>query len=122
MQICLLKSKIHRAIITFQNLNYEGSLSVDRDLMDAAGIYPHERLLLANTTNGERLETYAIEAPRGSGTIGLNGAAARRGMEGDSITIMSFGFCSEQEAASFHPRIIVLDEKQNEIVKRSHEN
>lgn len=117
MQVQVVKSKIHKARITECELDYEGSLGIDLDLLDAVGMLPYEKILVVNATNGQRLETYAIPAPRGSKTICLNGAAARRGAVGDTITIMSFGICDLEEATQRKPAIIVLDEK-NDIVKQ----
>jgi aspartate 1-decarboxylase len=110
----MLNAKIHRATVTEANLEYEGSLTIDRDLMDAVGIIPFERINVYNINNGERFDTYAIDGSRGSGTIGLNGAAARKGMKGDLIIIVTFGTYTEQELETYHPRIILLDE-QNRI-------
>ena len=118
VQIQLLKSKIHRARITAADLEYEGSLAIDLDLMDAVGILPFEKILVVNATNGERLETYAIAAPRGSRTFCLNGAAARRGMVGDRITVMAFGLLPAEEAAEHKPRVIVMD-ADNRVAPRT---
>ncbi len=111
MVVHLLKSKIHRAEITDANLEYEGSLTIDRDLMDKAGMFPYERILCSNTANAARFETYAIPGPRGSGQIVLNGAAAHLGKPGDRITIMSFTEVPGAEAAAWQPRVIVLGRK-----------
>lgn len=113
MLVQLLKSKLHRARVTSCELNYEGSLAIDRDLMDAVGIYPREKLLVVNQTNGERLETYAIEAPRGSRTMCLNGAAARKAEPGDRLTIMVFAAVTPEEALTLAPQVAVLDENNN---------
>ncbi len=107
----MLNAKIHRATVTQSDLNYEGSLTIDRDLMDAVGIVSFERIKIYNINNGERFDTYAIEGPRGSGVIGLNGAAARKGMAGDLIIIVTFGIYSEEELQNYHPRIILLNER-----------
>ena len=117
MQLNILKSKIHKARITRADLDYEGSLAIDEDLMDKVGLYWYEKILVVNITNGERLETYAIPGERGSGQFLLNGSAARRGEVGDIITIMSFTQISSQEVARHKPKIIVLD-KENKILKR----
>lgn len=109
MKVSILKSKIHKARITQCDLNYEGSLAIDRDLMDKVGLLPYEKILVVNATNGQRLETYAISAPRGSRVFCLNGAAARRGAVGDMITIMSFAAMTPAEASDTHPAVIVLD-------------
>jgi len=117
MQIQLLKSKIHRARVTECRLDYEGSLGIDLDILDEIGMPPYEKILVVNATNGARLETYAIPAERGTRTFCLNGAAARRGAVGDEITIMSFAFCTPDEAASLTPAVVVLD-ADNGVVAR----
>jgi aspartate 1-decarboxylase len=104
-----LKAKIHRATVTAADLNYEGSLSIDRDLMDAAGIAEFEQIRVYNINNGERFETYAIEGPRGSGIIALNGAAARKGMAGDLIIIATYGLLEDSETAGHAPTILLVD-------------
>ena len=108
MTLQLLKSKIHRAPVTDANVNYEGSLTIDRALMDAVGMHPYERVLYGNLANGERFETYAIAGEANSGAIILNGATAHLGKEGDLLTIMSFASATETEAADWHPKVIVL--------------
>ena len=105
----MLKSKIHRATITEADLNYEGSLTIDRDLMDAVDLHPYERVMVYNINNGERFDTYAIEGKPGSGVIGLNGAAARRGMIGDLIIIVSYAFYAEEELNDYSAKIILLN-------------
>jgi aspartate 1-decarboxylase len=117
MLIEMLKSKIHKARLTGCDLDYEGSLSVDLDILDLAGILPYEKILVVNATNGERLETYAIPAPRGSRTFLLNGAAARKGMPGDRVTIMAFASVTPTEAKSLIPNTLLLDE-HNQIVRK----
>ncbi len=112
--INLLSGKIHKARLTECVLHYEGSMAIDLDLLDKAGILPYERILIVNITNGERLETYAIPAARGSRAFILNGAAARRGQVRDVVTVMSFRQFTADEAASHQPRILILDER-NEI-------
>ena len=118
MNISICKSKIHKARITHCDLNYEGSLEINIDYMNEIGMFPYEKILVVNATNGERLETYAIPGPAGTPVFRLNGAAAHRGNVGDTITIMSFGQCSEQEALGFKPKIIVLDENNKIINKK----
>jgi aspartate 1-decarboxylase len=108
MLVHLLKSKIHRAQITAANVDYEGSLTIDRAMMDRIGLYPYERILCSNMANAARFETYAIPGDPGSGQIILNGAAALLGKPGDRITIMSFTLIEENEARSWKPRVIVL--------------
>ena len=108
MLIHVLKSKIHRARVTAGDVDYEGSLGIARDLMDKAGLLPYERILCGNMANGERFETYAIAAERGSGQIILNGATALLGKPGDRLTIMSFAEVDAAEAKSWKPQVIVL--------------
>ena len=115
MQVCLLKSKIHRATITDGNIKYEGSLTIALDLMKKCGLVPYERILCSNMANGNRFETYAIPGDPGSGQIVLNGAAAFQGKKGDLLTIMSFAQVDERLAARWKPRVIVLG-KDNRIV------
>jgi len=115
----MLKSKIHRATVIEADLNYEGSLTVDRDLMDAVGLYPYERVNIYNINNGERFDTYLIEGKAGSGMIGLNGAAARKGLPGDLIIIVSYALYAPEELAGYKPQIVVLD-KGNLIKKVMH--
>jgi len=117
MELTLMKSKIHKARLTGAVVDYEGSLEIDTALMRQAGLLPYERILVVNATNGERLETYAIPGEEGSGVMCLNGAAAHRGKAGDEITIMSFALCSETEAATWQPTVIILDE-QNRVIRR----
>jgi aspartate 1-decarboxylase len=114
MLVHLLKSKIHRAAVTGGNVAYEGSLTIDRDLMDKVGLLPYERILCSNMANAERFETYAIPGERGSGQIILNGAAAHLGKPGDRLTIMSFTEVEAEAAKFWKPQVIVLAEK-NEI-------
>lgn len=106
----MLKAKIHRATVTESDLNYEGSLTVDRDLMDAAGIVPFEKIKVYNIHNGERFDTYVIEGERGTGVIGLNGAAARKGLVGDLIIVATYTAVAENELAGYEPTILLLDE------------
>ena len=115
MLVQLLKSKIHRAAITGGDLNYEGSLTIDRALMEKAGLRHHEKILASNLANGHRFETYAIPGPAGSGAIILNGATSFLGKPGDRLTIMSFAWLEEEEAKHWQPRVVVLGER-NEIV------
>ncbi len=118
MLVHLLKSKLHRAQVTAANVNYEGSMSIDRDLMDKVGMLPYERILCSNMANAARFETYAIPGERGSGQIVLNGAAAHLGKPGDRLTIMSFTEVDEAEAKFWKPRVIVLGEKNVVIDER----
>lgn len=110
MFLHIFKSKIHRATVTEANLNYVGSITIDEELMDAANIYPGEKLQIVNVNNGERIETYAIKGPRGSGSICLNGAAARKAEVGDLVIIISYALMSPDEAKSYIPVNIYPDE------------
>jgi len=105
MHIEVLKSKIHRAVITEANLNYVGSVTIDEDLMDMANLIENEKVQIVNVNNGERLETYVIKGKRGSGIICLNGPAARRGMVGDVVVIISYASMDFEEAKTFTPKI-----------------
>ncbi len=117
MLVYLLKSKIHRARVTGARLDYEGSLTIAEDLMEAAGLLPYERILCSNMANGARFETYVIKGPRGSGIIELNGAAARLGKLGHLLTIMAFSEVPASKARAWKPKILVLD-KDNKIQSR----
>ncbi|WP_027527291.1 aspartate 1-decarboxylase [Bradyrhizobium sp. Ec3.3] len=114
MQITLMKGKIHRASVTEADLHYEGSISIDRTLLDAAGFLVNERVEIYNIETGARFATYVIEAPQGSGIIGLNGAAARLAMPGDKIIIVAYASFDEAEAKTFRPRVVVVD-RENRI-------
>ncbi len=118
MLIEMCKSKIHRARLTHCDIDYEGSLEIDVDYLDRAGMLPYEKILVVNATNGERLETYAIPGERGSRVFRLNGAAAKKGNVGDIVTIMSFGLCERDEAAALLPDVVVLNEKNDIIARR----
>ena len=106
MQIEILKSKVHRAVITEANLNYVGSLTLDEDLMDAANMIEHEKIQVVNVNNGERIETYLIKGKRGSGVVCLNGPAARKGAEGDIVIIISYASMDFEAAKGFKPAVI----------------
>jgi len=114
----MCKSKIHGAVVTEANLNYVGSLTIDKTLMQASDILPYEWLLVVNVNTGARFETYAIEGDAGSGIIGLNGAAARLGHPGDKLIIMCSASVSEEELAGFRPHIVFVDEN-NRIIAPS---
>jgi aspartate 1-decarboxylase len=114
MQIEILKSKIHRAVITEANLDYIGSLTLDEDLMDAAGLIENEKIQVVNVNNGERLETYIIKGARGSGTVCLNGPAARKGLTGDIVIVLSYAIMDAEEAKKFKP-IIVFPKQGNRL-------
>lgn len=115
MYVTICKSKIHRATITETNLSYEGSLTIDKTLMEAANMLPHERVQVLNLNNGTRLETYIIEGEPGGGTVCLNGAAARRGLPGDLVIIISYAMMEPDEARRFEPTVVKVDEN-NRII------
>lgn len=114
MQIELLKSKIHQATLTQAELHYVGSITIDEDLMDAANMIENEKVQVLNISNGERLETYIIKGPRGSGTICLNGPAARKAQVGDKIIIVSYCAMDFEKAKSYQP-IVVFPNSENKI-------
>lgn len=107
----LFKSKIHRATVTDANLNYEGSVTIDEDLMTAADLLPHERVQVVNVNNGARFETYVLPGEAGTGVVCLNGAAARLGEIGDRVIIISYAHFDEAEAAAHQPRVVTVDER-----------
>ncbi|MEW6328989.1 MAG: aspartate 1-decarboxylase [Candidatus Micrarchaeota archaeon] len=115
MLVEFLRGKLHRARVTEANVDYVGSITIDRDLMEAAGIYEYEKVLVVDIDNGERLETYTIAAPRGSGTICMNGAAARRIRKGDVVIVMAFCLVDIPKEKSPKPKIVIIDEKTNRI-------
>lgn len=117
MDVTLLKSKLLRAEVTDRALHYEGSLAIDSALMEQVGLVPYEKILVANIANGERFETYAIEAPKGSHTISLNGAAAHKGELGDLLVIMSFAQFDEAEAKAWKPKVLVLADGNKRVVR-----
>ena len=116
MNIEVLKSKIHRVTVTEARLDYIGSITIDEDLLDAANILPGERVYIVDNNNGERLDTYTIPGPRGSGVICLNGAAARRVQPGDIVIIMSYATMPFEEARTFTPSVIFPDTATNKLV------
>ena len=109
MNITLLKCKLHRATVTNSDLHYEGSITIARDLMDAAGLLPYEQVDVLNINNGARFTTYAIEGKAGSGEIQVNGAAARLVQKGDLVIICAFAAMDAEEAKTFQPRVVLLD-------------
>ena len=115
MQRHLMKSKIHRATVTSADLHYEGSLTVDEDLLDAADLLTYEEIQVVNVNNGNRFSTYVIPGPRGSGVIQLNGAAARLGLPGDLVILISYGVYTEAEAERHTPRVVFLDERNRMV-------
>ncbi|MDT8376232.1 MAG: aspartate 1-decarboxylase [Mariprofundaceae bacterium] len=119
MKLTMLKSKLHRATVTHAELDYEGSCAIDQNLLDAAGILPFEQLHIYNVANGERFTTYAITAPRGSGTIGVNGAAAHKASPGDLLIICTYAELEAREAEHFQPVLVYLN-RDNGITHTSH--
>ncbi|HAW70432.1 MAG TPA: aspartate 1-decarboxylase [Firmicutes bacterium] len=120
MLLSMFKSKLHRATITQADLNYVGSVTIDRELLEKSGILPGEKVQVLNLNNGERFETYTIEGAAGSGIICINGAAARLVQVGDKVIIIAYALMDENEAKTFAPTVVVLDEK-NRIVRIKHE-
>ena len=112
----MLRSKIHRATLTGTDIDYEGSITIDRQLLDAAGMLPGEQVHVLNLSNGSRLITYAIAAPAGSGTILLNGPAARLGLPGDKVVILSYAAMSDDEARTFQPAVVYVN-AQNRVAR-----
>ncbi|HIQ49387.1 MAG TPA: aspartate 1-decarboxylase [Aquifex aeolicus] len=115
MQRIMLKSKIHRLTVTDADLHYEGSLSLDEYLMELADLKPFERIDVYNINNGARFQTYVIPAPRYSGEVKLNGAAARLGHKGDLIIIASYAYYDEEELKNYNPKLIFVDENNNPV-------
>jgi aspartate 1-decarboxylase len=115
MLVKVLRAKIHRAAITDACVDYVGSIALDRDLMDAADLKAGECVLVADLANGERFETYVMEGARGSGTICINGAAARLVQVGDLVIIMAFGYVTVEEAGAVKPRIVLVDDKNHPV-------
>lgn len=109
----MLKSRIHRATLTGAELDYEGSITIDQDLLSKADILPHEQVHVLNVTNGARFVTYAIAAPPGSGSVVLNGAAARLGAPGDRLIVLSYCLVDEEEAKRSEPRLVLVDESNH---------
>jgi len=116
MNVTMCKSKIHRVTATDANLNYEGSITIDKKLMDAANILPFEKVQILNINTGERAETYVIEGDPGSGTICCNGALARMVEIGDMLIIVAYGILSESEAKNFVPKVVYVND-QNQILE-----
>ena len=116
MLVHIVKSKIHRVTVTEANLNYIGSITIDEDLMDAANVIANEKVSIVNNNNGERFETYVIPGKRGSGIIGLNGAAARKAQPGDIIIIMAYAMMEMEEARVFKPAIVFPDTSTNKLI------
>ncbi|MGA4721885.1 aspartate 1-decarboxylase [Fictibacillus nanhaiensis] len=113
------KSKIHRAVVTEANLNYVGSITIDQDILDASDILENEKVQIVNVTNGARLETYVISGPRGTGTICLNGAAARLVQPGDIVIIISYAIMNEEEVQNHEPKVVLVNEN-NQIINEDY--
>lgn len=118
MLLTLLKAKLHRATVTQADLHYEGSISIDSDLLEAAGILPHEQVDVLNINSGSRFTTYAIPAPRGSRLVGVNGAAARLVQAGDKVIIAAYCQMPAEEARNYAPTVVLLDDENR--IKRAH--
>ena len=116
MYIEVVKSKIHRVTVTEANLNYIGSVTIDEDLLDAANLIPNEKVAIVNNNNGERFETYIIKGERGSGVVGLNGAAARKAQPADVVIIMSYALMDFEEAKTFKPAVVFPDTATNRLI------
>lgn len=121
MTVTMLKSKIHRAVITEANTDYVGSITVDKNLLEASGILEYEKVLVVDVTNGARLETYTIEGEAGSGVICLNGAAAKLVDVGDRTIIMAFADMTEEEAREFMPKVVFVDENNKATAVKNYE-
>jgi aspartate 1-decarboxylase len=113
----MLRSKIHRATLTGTDIDYEGSIAIDRLLMDAAALLPGEQVHVLNVNNGARLVTYVIEAPAGTGTMLLNGPAARMAVRGDQVVILSYSAMSEDEARLWKPIVVFVDKQNRQVTK-----
>ena len=121
MRRTLCKSKIHRCVLTGADLNYEGSISIDRDLMDAADMVPYEQVHVVNVNNGNRLITYIIEGERGSGTVQLNGAAARLGAPGDVVIVITYGEYEDADLKrGFEPRVVFVNDENRQVEVGAH--
>ncbi|MEM6313986.1 MAG: aspartate 1-decarboxylase [Planctomycetota bacterium] len=120
MLLELLKAKIHRATVTFTDVDYPGSITIDQNLLDAAGMLVNEKVLVADCDNGERFETYVIPGPRGEGTIGVNGAAARLSGIGHKVIILAFVQATPDEAATHESRVVLVDEKNRKTEVLTH--
>lgn len=118
MRRILCKSKIHNALLTDANLEYEGSVTIDRSLMEAADLIPYEKVQVLNRSSGARLDTYVIEGERGSGEVCLNGPAARLGQRGDVVVIIAYGEYEEGELAGHEPRVVKVDDRNRPLQPR----
>ena len=108
MLLTMLKAKLHRATVTGADLHYEGSIAIDRDLLDASGMLPHEQVDVLNISTGGRFTTYIIEAPRGSRAVAVNGAAARLVEKGDKVIVIAYCQLPAEEARNYHPTVVIL--------------
>jgi aspartate 1-decarboxylase len=115
MRLSAFKSKIHRATVTEANLNYEGSVTLDADLMEAANILPHEQVQVLNVNNGERFDTYAIRGQRGTGMVCLNGPAARLAQVGDMVIILTYAWMEREELERHTPKVVLVDERNRPL-------
>jgi aspartate 1-decarboxylase len=115
MFLTLMKSKLHRGVVTEANLNYIGSVTIDANLLDEAGILPNEKVQIVNNNNGARFETYVIAGERGTGIICLNGAAARLAQVGDTVIIIAYAIMTADEAQTFKPQVVFLDEHNQSV-------
>ncbi len=116
MLVTLMRSKLHRLTVTQANLNYIGSITLDPDLLDAAGLYEGEKVQIVNVNNGERFETYTIVGERGTGQVGLNGPAARKVQVGDIIIVIAYGHMTPEEAATHKPILVFPDTETNRLI------
>jgi aspartate 1-decarboxylase len=119
MTRCMMKGKIHRATVTGADLHYEGSITVDEELLEAADILPYEEVRIYNVNNGERFETYAIPGPRGSGVVCINGAAAHKASRGDLVIIAAFAQVAEAEARTWTPNCVFVDGRNRPVESRA---
>jgi len=119
MFLSMMKSKIHQATVTEANLQYEGSITIDRNLLRSAELLPGEQVHVVNLNNGSRIETYCVEGPAGSGTICMNGAAARRAQAGDKIIIISYALMEEEQARLYKPKVVFVDRSNAVIPAKS---
>ena len=120
MLLKLLKAKIHNATVTFTDVNYHGSITIDEDLLRASGLLPNEAVMVADSENGNRFETYVIVGEKGSGTVGINGAAARLSKVGNRVIIMSFAHLTPDEAAGHRSRVVIVDAKNRAVQTVEH--
>jgi aspartate 1-decarboxylase len=114
----MFRSKIHRATVTGADLEYEGSVTIDSDLLDQADILPHQEVEIWNVTNGERFRTYALRGQPGSGVVCINGAAAHKASRGDLVIIATFGWMTEEEARTWEPTVVFVDERNRPVERR----